>query len=78
VFVITHRKQFGPTTFLWEVAAPDVARAARPGHFIMARIDQHGERIPLTVADFDAARGTERAPGLKDHAALRAFVGAAR
>jgi len=58
VFVITHRKQFGPTTFLWEVAAPDVARAARPGHFIMARIDQHGERIPLTVADFDAARGT--------------------
>jgi len=58
VFVIIHRKQFGPTTFLWEVAAPDVARAARPGHFIMARIDQHGERIPLTVADFDAARGT--------------------
>ena len=58
MFVITHRKQFGPATFLWEVAAPDVARAARPGHFIMARIDQHGERIPLTVADFDAARGT--------------------
>ena len=58
MFVIIHRKQFGPTTFLWEVAAPDVARAARPGHFIMARIDQHGERIPLTVADFDAARGT--------------------
>ncbi|MGO9229958.1 MAG: NADPH-dependent glutamate synthase [Bryobacteraceae bacterium] len=58
MFVITRRKQFGPTTFLWEVAAPDVARAARPGHFIMARIDQHGERIPLTVADFDAARGT--------------------
>ncbi|MGA2040070.1 MAG: NADPH-dependent glutamate synthase [Bryobacteraceae bacterium] len=58
MFVITHRKQFGPTTFLWEVAAPDVSRAARPGHFIMARIDQHGERIPLTVADFDAARGT--------------------
>ena len=58
MFVITHRKQFGPTTFLWEVAAPDLARAARPGHFIMARIDQHGERIPLTIADFDAARGT--------------------
>ncbi len=35
-----------------------MARAARPGHFIMARIDEHGERIPLTVADFDAARGT--------------------
>src|SRR5580700_3591645 len=58
VFLITRRKQFGPVTFLWDVNAPDVARAARPGHFVMARIDEHGERIPLTVADFDAARGT--------------------
>jgi homotetrameric NADPH-dependent glutamate synthase len=58
VFLINHRQQFGPTTFLWDVQAPDVARAARPGHFIMARIDEHGERIPLTVADFDARRGT--------------------
>jgi homotetrameric NADPH-dependent glutamate synthase len=58
VFVITRKKQFGPTTFLWDVKAPDVARAARPGHFIMARIDEHGERIPLTVADFNAERGT--------------------
>ena len=55
VFLITRRKQFGPTTFLWDVKAPDVARAARPGHFIMARIDEHGERIPLTVADFNVA-----------------------
>jgi homotetrameric NADPH-dependent glutamate synthase len=58
VFLITRRKQFGPSTFLWDVQAPDVARAARPGHFIMARIDEHGERIPLTVADFDRDRGT--------------------
>jgi homotetrameric NADPH-dependent glutamate synthase len=58
VFLITRRKQFGPTTFLWEVQAPDVARAARPGHFVMARIDEHGERIPLTVADFDVRQGT--------------------
>ena len=58
MFLITRRKQFGPTTFLWDVEAPDVARAARPGHFVMARIDEHGERIPLTVADFDARRGT--------------------
>jgi NAD(P)H-flavin reductase len=58
VFLITRRKQFGPTTFLWDVEAPDVARAARPGHFIMARIDEHGERIPLTVADFNARQGT--------------------
>jgi len=58
VFLITRRKQFGPSTFLWDVKAPDVARAARPGHFIMARIDEHGERIPLTVADFNVDRGT--------------------
>jgi glutamate synthase (NADPH/NADH) small chain len=45
-------------TFLWDVDAPDVAQAARPGHFVMARIDEHGERIPLTVADFDRHRGT--------------------
>jgi homotetrameric NADPH-dependent glutamate synthase len=58
VFFITRRKQFGPTTFLWDVNAPDVARAARPGHFVMARIDEHGERIPLTVADFNVRLGT--------------------
>jgi len=58
VFLISRRKQFGPVTFLWDVKAPDVARAARPGHFIMARIDEHGERIPLTVADFNVDQGT--------------------
>jgi glutamate synthase (NADPH) small chain len=58
VFLITRRLQFGPQTFLWDVQAPDVARAARPGHFVMARIDEHGERIPLTVADFNIDHGT--------------------
>ena len=58
MFRIISKRQFGPTTFLWDVDAPDVARSARPGHFIMARVDEHGERIPLTVADFDARRGT--------------------
>jgi len=58
VYRILKREQFGPATFLWEVEAPDVARAARPGHFLMVRVDETGERIPLTVADFDADRGT--------------------
>ena len=58
MFLITRREQFGPTTFLWDVRAPDVARAVRPGHFVMARLDEHGERIPLTVADFNASQGT--------------------
>ena len=58
MFRIVRREQFGPVTFLWEVEAPKVARAARPGHFLMVRIDEMGERIPLTVADFDVERGT--------------------
>jgi homotetrameric NADPH-dependent glutamate synthase len=57
VYSIIGRKQFGPTTFLWDVQAPDVARAAQAGHFVMARIDERGERIPLTVADYDRGRG---------------------
>lgn len=37
--------------------APDIARKARPGHFVMLRMDQAGERIPLTIADADADKG---------------------
>ena len=58
MYQILSRQQFGPSTFLWEVKAPDVARAARAGHFVMARIDERGERIPLTVADYNTDRGT--------------------
>ena len=58
MYRIVRREQFGPVTFLWDVEAPDVARVARPGHFLMVRIDETGERIPLTVADFDVERGT--------------------
>ena len=57
MYRIVRREQFGPTTFLWEVEARDVARAARAGHFVMVRIDERGERIPLTVADYDRERG---------------------
>ncbi len=58
MYRIVKREQFGPVTYLWDVEAPAVARAARPGHFLMVRIDETGERIPLTVADFDRERGT--------------------
>ncbi len=58
MYRVVRREQFGPVTFLWEVEAPDVARAAEPGHFLMVRIDETGERIPLTVADLDRERGT--------------------
>jgi len=55
---ILRREQFSEQTFLWEVEAPDVAQAAQPGHFVMLRLDEAGERIPLTVADFDRDQGT--------------------
>ena len=58
MYSILRREQFGPATFLWEVSAADVARAAEPGQFVMVRVDETGERIPLTVADFDRDRGT--------------------
>jgi glutamate synthase (NADPH/NADH) small chain len=58
MYQIVKREQFGPVTFLWEVVAPEVAKACHPGHFVMVRIDETGERIPLTVADFDRAKGT--------------------
>lgn len=58
MFRIVRREQFSDTAFLWEVLAPDVAAAAEPGHFVMLRLAEGGERIPLTVADFDRRRGT--------------------
>jgi NAD(P)H-flavin reductase len=58
MFPILKREQFSPVTYMWEVEAPDVARAARPGHFVIVRHGEGGERIPLTIADFDRQRGT--------------------
>ncbi|QQR79409.1 MAG: sulfide/dihydroorotate dehydrogenase-like FAD/NAD-binding protein [Deltaproteobacteria bacterium] len=57
-FSIFRKQIFSPTTFLWEVEAPDMAAAAHPGQFVMLRLHEGGERIPLTVADFDRDRGT--------------------
>ena len=58
MYTIIRREAFSDTTFLWEVLAPDVARSAEPGHFVMLRLHEGSERIPLTVADFDRDKGT--------------------
>jgi homotetrameric NADPH-dependent glutamate synthase len=58
MYTITRRQAFSDTTFLWEVMAPDVAKAAEPGHFVMLRLHDGSERIPLTVADYDRDKGT--------------------
>ncbi|MDD2778297.1 MAG: sulfide/dihydroorotate dehydrogenase-like FAD/NAD-binding protein [Methanocellales archaeon] len=52
------KKELAPTIKLFEVFAPLVAKKAKPGQFIILRIDEKGERIPLTIADFDAQKGT--------------------
>lgn len=55
---IVKKEVYSPVTYMWEVEAPDVARMALPGHFVMVRMNERGERIPLTVADYDRRRGT--------------------
>jgi homotetrameric NADPH-dependent glutamate synthase len=55
---IVTRRQLTPSTFLWEVDAPDVAAAAHAGQFVMVRLHEGSERVPLTIADFDRERGT--------------------
>ncbi|MBN9460805.1 MAG: NADPH-dependent glutamate synthase [Burkholderiales bacterium] len=58
MYTIVRREVFSENSFLWEVRAQDVAMAAEPGHFVMLRLSEGGERIPLTVADYDRGRGT--------------------
>lgn len=57
-FPIVDRQDFSPVTFLLAVRHPMLARAARPGQFVIVMTHEAGERIPLTIADYDAAAGT--------------------
>ena len=55
--IITKRR-LNPTVTLMEVSAPLIAKKALPGQFIILRVDEKGERIPLTIADYDREKGT--------------------
>ena len=57
MFEIITKKMLGPKVFLMEIEAPLVARKAMPGQFLIVRADKDGERIPLTVCDFDREKG---------------------
>jgi len=57
-FEIVRREDFSDATYLLEVRHPLLARAARPGQFVIVMLHEHGERIPLTIADYDRERGT--------------------
>ena len=58
MYKILKRRELNPTVTLMEIEAPAVAKKAEPGQFIILRVDEDGERIPLTVADFDRERGS--------------------
>ena len=58
MYEIVNKKTLNPTVTLMEISAPKVAKKAEPGQFIILRTDENGERIPLTVADFDREKGT--------------------
>ncbi len=57
-YEVVTRKDFSDVTFLLEVSAPMLARAAQPGQFVIVISHQRGERVPLTIADFDRVAGT--------------------
>jgi ferredoxin--NADP+ reductase len=58
LYQIVGKKVLAPGIKRFEVAAPLVARNAQAGQFIMLRLDEYGERIPLTIADLDPDQGT--------------------
>jgi ferredoxin--NADP+ reductase len=58
VYEILVKEDLNPVTKLYEVRAPAVARKAQAGQFVIIRISEEGERIPLTIADYDRERGT--------------------
>jgi len=57
-YKITEKRQLVPDVHLMNIQAPDVAAAAKAGQFIILRIDEAGERIPLTIADYNADEGS--------------------
>ncbi len=87
MYRILDKRSLNPTVTMMKVEAPAVARKAEPGQFIILRVDEDGERIPLTVADFDREQGsvtiifqivgatTEKLNHLKVGDFLRDFVG---
>lgn len=58
MFKITRKQRFSEKVFLFEIEAPLIARSRKAGNFVIVRVDERGERIPLTIADADTGRGT--------------------
>lgn len=87
MYKIIKKKELNPTVTLMEIDAPLIAKKAEPGQFIILRVDEDGERIPLTIADYDREKGivtiiyqivgasTEKLNHLNEGDCLQDFVG---
>lgn len=87
MYDILKKKILNPTVTLMEIAAPMVAKKAEPGQFVILRVDEDSERIPLTIADYDREKGiitiifqvvgasTEKLNHLNEGDCLQDFVG---
>lgn len=58
MYRIVYKKELNPTVVMMDIEAPLVAKKAKAGQFIILRVDDEGERIPLTVAGYDREAGT--------------------
>jgi ferredoxin/flavodoxin---NADP+ reductase len=58
MYRIVRKEALKPTVVLFEIEAPMIAKKAQPGQFIILRVDENGERIPLTIHDQDREKGT--------------------
>jgi len=53
MYLITKKQKLAENTYLMQIEAPSIAKKAQPGQFVILKIDEKGERIPLTIADYD-------------------------
>lgn len=87
MFEVVYKKELNPTVTLMRIAAPEIAKKAEPGQFVILRVDETGERIPLTISDYDREKGlvtiifqivgagTKLLNGLREGDCLHDFVG---
>ncbi len=58
MYQLLHKEKLGPDIYLYRFLAPDIARYRKPGQFVIVRINENGERIPITIADVDTDEGS--------------------
>ncbi|MBW1824619.1 MAG: sulfide/dihydroorotate dehydrogenase-like FAD/NAD-binding protein, partial [Deltaproteobacteria bacterium] len=58
MYKIVEKKKLSPTITMLKLDTPEIAKKVQPGQFVIIRINEEGERIPLTVNDFDREKGT--------------------